>query len=186
MLLRPMTASDEITGTWTAVPGYFCEVTSRGQARSVDRVLGNGRRVKGSPLSVTLSNRGYVLVKVYDHDGVRQTRTMHSLMMAAFEPGRPPGTEIRHWNDIGDDNRWAPGGEAACRAGSGTWCTGRRSRTGRTGCGTSLRRWSRIVAGPAAPLITLRHGCGGGHGESQGRARGKPAQKKERYARFPA
>src|SRR6266536_2214895 len=119
MLLRPMTASDEITGTWTAVPGYFCEVTSRGQARSVDRVLGNGRRVKGSPLSVTLSNRGYVLVKVYDHDGVRQTRTMHSLMMAAFEPGRPPGTEIRHWNDIGDDNRRAPGGEAACRAGLG-------------------------------------------------------------------
>lgn len=142
-----MTASDVQAGTWwwKPVPGYFCEVSNWGEARSVDRVLGNGRRVKGTPLSVTISNRGYVLVKVYDHDGVRQTKTMHSLQMLAFEGPCPPGKQVRHWNDIGDDNRWAPGGEAGCRAGLGNLVYG-----------DEKQQWQDKLRNRPEPLVTHR------------------------------
>ena len=112
-----MTDSDTRTEEWTAIPGYFAEVTDDGQMRSVDRVLQGGRAVTGRVLATRVSNRGYVLVNVYDHDGVRQTRTVHTLMLLAFEGPLPRGMQARHWNDISDDNRWAPGGEANCGPG---------------------------------------------------------------------
>jgi hypothetical protein len=101
-----VTVSDEITETWTAVPDYFCEVTTRGQARSVDRVLPGGRRVQGKLLAQRRSNRDYPIVDVYNYDGRRVTRTVHSLQMLAFAGPCPPGQETRHLNDISDDNRW--------------------------------------------------------------------------------
>ena len=113
-----MTDSDVRVETWAVIPGYFGELTSDGRVRSVDRVLAsNGRRVKGGELAQTVTNRGYVQVKLYDAQGVRQTRTVHTLMMLTFEGPCPPGKQVRHWNDVPTDNRWAPGGEASCGPG---------------------------------------------------------------------
>jgi hypothetical protein len=108
---------------WTAVPGYYCEVTDgqpdgRGQVRSVDRQASNGKQVIGKVLDQRLNNRGYPIVDVYDHQGVRCTRTVHSLQMAAFEPDQPPGTQVRHYDDVSTNNKWAPGGEANCGPGN--------------------------------------------------------------------
>ncbi len=52
-------------------------------------------------------------------DGRIRTVSVHVLVMAAFEGPCPPGLQVRHWNDDPLDNRWAPGGEAGCRAGLG-------------------------------------------------------------------
>jgi hypothetical protein len=117
-----MTDSDVQTAEWTAVPGYYCEVTDgqpdgNGQARSIDRKTANGRQVKGTVLAQRLSNRGYPVVDVYDYQGARFTRTVHSLQMLAFEGPCPPGQQVRHYNDVSTDNRWAPGGEASCGPG---------------------------------------------------------------------
>jgi hypothetical protein len=103
-----VTVSDEITETWTAVPDYFCEVTTRGQARSVDRVLPGGRRVQGKLLAQRRSNRDYPIVDVYNYDGRRVTRTVHSLQMLAFAGPCPPGQETRHLDGNKEHNFWAP------------------------------------------------------------------------------
>ena len=117
-----MTQGDVQTAEWTAVPGYYAEVTDgqpdgRGQARSVDRQAQGGRRVTGRVLSQRISSRGYVLVDVYNHEGVRETKTLHSLQMLAFEGPCPPGKQVRHYDDVSTNNRWAPGGEANCGPG---------------------------------------------------------------------
>lgn len=109
--------AERASETWKPIPGYFAEASTHGNFRSVDRTLANGTKRKATSLATTVSNRGYVLVKVYDHDGVRQTRTGHSLVLLAHEGECPPGMEVRHWNDVSDDNRWAPGGEASCGPG---------------------------------------------------------------------
>ena len=93
-------------GEWRPIdgcPGY--EVCDRGEARSLDRTIG-GRQLRGVTLATRISNRGYVLVDVRDANGVKHTRTMHSLVLNAFAGPPRPGEEARHWNDDPLDNRW--------------------------------------------------------------------------------
>jgi NUMOD4 motif len=118
-----MTANDPAAGSWKPIPGFsFYEASTgqpdgRGEIRSVDRTLPGGRRCKGQVLAARLSNSGYPQVNLRDDQGARQTRPVHSLMMLAHEGPCPPGKQVRHYNDISDDNRWAPGGEANCGPG---------------------------------------------------------------------
>jgi hypothetical protein len=158
-----MTDSDVQTAEWTAVPGYYCEVTDgqpdgNGQARSIDRKTANGRQVKGTVLAQRLSNRGYPVVDVYDYQGARFTRTVHSLQMLAFEGPPPPGQQVRHYNDVSTDNRWAPGGEASCGPG----------KPGNLVHGTEKQnRLDGMRNNPAAPPRPVRL-CGCGQPVTQG------------------
>jgi hypothetical protein len=113
-------------GTWAPCGPPFSsyEATDgqpdgRAQVRSIDRVLAGGRRCKGQRIAQSLSTRGYPRVTIRDDDGVRHTIEVHALVMMAHEPGPCPPAfyQVRHWNDVSTDNRWAPGGEAAILAG---------------------------------------------------------------------
>jgi hypothetical protein len=105
--------------------------------------------VKGRMLSLRLSTRGYPQTNLRTDEGKPVTKEVHGLMMpaltAAYEPlnVQPPGTQVRHWNDISDDNRWAPGGEDACRRGAGNliW-------------GTPKEQWNDKLRNTPTPLAT--------------------------------
>jgi hypothetical protein len=68
------------------------------------------RRIGGKPLATTVNNHGgYLMVKPYDDDGNRQTKTVHSLVLLGHAGPCPPGLESRHLDDDPLNNRWAPG-----------------------------------------------------------------------------
>jgi hypothetical protein len=142
-----------MTEAWKPIPDFSSyEVTDGqphgyGQVRSVDRTLAGGRRCKGQLIAQRPSTRGYPQVNVTDDDGTRQTREVHALQMAAFEGPCPPGRQVRHWNDIQTDNRWAPGGEAACGPG----------KPGNLVYGTPKQQWDDKLRNVPAPLATHRH-----------------------------
>ena len=102
-----MTDSDQWTERWTPLPAPYSkyEVFSDGFGHGQRPVRRNG----GNPLSLTLSNSGYLLAKVYDDDGKRQTKTVHSLVLLGFAGECPPGMETRHLDDDPLNNRWRPG-----------------------------------------------------------------------------
>jgi hypothetical protein len=94
------------TETWKPIPGFSSyEASDMGHIRSVDRVTG-GRQLRGVVLKPRKSNRGYLLVNLTGDGGVKQTRTVHSLVLAAFVGPCPPGQETLHFNDNPEDNRW--------------------------------------------------------------------------------
>src|SRR6185312_14244048 len=100
-----MTGSDTSTETWKPIPGYpFYEVSDCGRVRSTAREA-HGRTYRSIVLSPRRSNSGYLLVNLRDAKGERQTRTVHTLVLAAFSGPRPPGQEARHLNDDQLDNR---------------------------------------------------------------------------------
>lgn len=92
--------------TWKAIPGWpDYEVSDAGQVRSTDRVIvaSNGvhRRMPGRIFRPSLV-RGYPSV----HLPGPCTRTVHSLVLAAFVGPKPKGAEeIRHLNGDPTDNR---------------------------------------------------------------------------------
>jgi hypothetical protein len=90
-----------------AAPGY--EVNWDGQFRALERVMG-GRTYPAQPISKTVNNRGYEMVKYRDRNGERVTRTVHSTMLNTFlKDGIPEGHECRHWDDNSRNNTWRPG-----------------------------------------------------------------------------
>jgi NUMOD4 motif len=102
-------------------PGY--EVSDRGNYRSVDRTLPGGRRVKGRPLTVRTSNRGYGLVDLRDADGNKVTRSAHKPVLETHHKLCPPGQEARHLDDNGLNNRFVPAAtaEESRRLGGNLW-----------------------------------------------------------------
>jgi NUMOD4 motif len=146
-----MTDSDTRTELWATIPGCSSyEVSSRGNVRSVDRTLANGRRLRGQMLALRFSTRGYPQTNLRTDGGKPVTKEVHGLMMAAltarYEPGnaQPPGTQVRHWNDVSDDNRWAPGGEANCGPG----------KPGNLIWGTPKEQWDDKLRNVPLPLAT--------------------------------
>ena len=122
---HPVTAAEAETleGTWKPILGYAGYEASHRAVnldgiRSVDRTV-KSRRYRGQPIAARLSTRGYPQVNVRADDGRMVTIEVHALVMLAHEGPCPPGLQVRHWNDDPLDNRWAPGGEAGCRAGAG-------------------------------------------------------------------
>ena len=75
-------------------------VTSDGEVYSIPRLDSLGRQVGGKFLSQVVCKRGYRYVKV---DGIK--RTVHSLVLEAWDCPRPDGAVALHRNDIPDDNR---------------------------------------------------------------------------------
>ena len=114
------TDSDVRVEKWATPIGFSSYQASNGQpdgngkVRSVDRTLGNGRRQPGQELSIGLSTRGYPKTTLRRDDGKPVTIEVHALQMLAFVGECPPGQQVRHYNDVPTDNRWAPGGAANC------------------------------------------------------------------------
>lgn len=102
-----MTASGIETGRWLPVPGYSSyEACDRGEVRSIDRFLADGRRKKGVTLRTRPSNRGYQLLDMVNDAGEKKTVTLHSIVLLTFAGPCPEGMEALHENDDQTDNRW--------------------------------------------------------------------------------
>jgi len=75
------------------------QVSDKGGTRSADRAV-NGRRLRGRALRTRASNSGYELADITSDDGKRSTVTVHSLVLAKFDPrcadGMPDGMQTRH------------------------------------------------------------------------------------------
>lgn len=83
--------------TWRAVPGFEgqYEVSDLGQVRSLPRP-----GTPGGILHPWRNNKGYLCVSL----GRGNKRTVHSLVLEAFEGPRPPGMEALHGPGGQDDN----------------------------------------------------------------------------------
>ena len=104
-----VTASNQQAETWTPLPPPFTkyEVSFDGFGPDQRPVRHAGT---GNPLATTVSNHGgYLMVKPYDDDGKRQTRSVHSLVLLGGAGPCPPGQQSRHLDDDQLNNRWAPG-----------------------------------------------------------------------------
>lgn len=93
--------------------------------RSIDRIV-NGRRIRGVLLKPRVGTHGYLEVKLYNDDGIQQTRTVHSLVLLPRAGACPPGMQTRHLDDDPFNNRWRPGDEAETRAAGGNLIYGTR------------------------------------------------------------
>jgi hypothetical protein len=120
-----MTASDVQAGTWAPCGPPFSSYEAThgipgvepGQVRSVDRYLTDGRHRQAKLLAQRKPGK-YWQVNVTDDDGRKCAGVpAHKLIMLAWEGPCPPGKQVRHYDDDPDHNWWAPGGEAAIRAG---------------------------------------------------------------------
>lgn len=103
-----VTVSDQHGETWTPLPAPFSKYEWSPSGFGPDqRPI---RRAGRKPLATTVNNHGgYLMVKVYDDTGVRQTKTVHSLILLGGAGLCPPGQESRHLDDDPLNNRWAPG-----------------------------------------------------------------------------
>lgn len=151
------THSDDLPETWTPLPPPFTkyEVSDSGVGplqRPVRRVGADGG------LSTTPSNHGgYPMVKPYDDNGNRQTRSVHSLVLLGFAGPCPPGMESRHLDDDPLNNRWRPGStEDEVRAAGGNLMYGTKPQNAADKYRRGLPRT------PAATHPCINHArCGG-------------------------
>lgn len=98
---------------WVPVVGWegFYEVSDRGRVRGLGRtvVRGNGINQTIKPRVLKSWNNsvdGHPMVVLSDTSkGKRLYAYVHSLMMEAFVGPRPEGMQVRHLNDVFDDNR---------------------------------------------------------------------------------
>jgi hypothetical protein len=127
------TDSDVQTEEWKTISGcsaYQCSrdsvwergpdglVLVTGGFRSVDRVDRGGRRRPGKLLSARLWGR-YVMVDLRTDEGVKVTRTVHSVILETFDKPLPEGMECRHYDDNPLNNRFRPGTEEESVAAGG-------------------------------------------------------------------
>jgi hypothetical protein len=95
---------------WETIPGFSSyQASTLGGVRSVDRTLADGRARKGQRIATRVSNKGYILLNLVDDNGVRQTMTLHRVILATFDGECPPGQQARHLDDDPTHNSWAPG-----------------------------------------------------------------------------
>jgi HNH endonuclease/NUMOD4 motif len=109
---------------WKSWPGFSrYEASHRGFIRNGDRKI----------MAANPNNNGYLRLNLVGDDGVQRNVLVHRAVLLAHAGPCPPGMVARHWNDDPRDNRWAPGGEEACRAGHGNllWGTDEENRADR-------------------------------------------------------
>lgn len=95
---------------WQPVPDWpDYEVSSVGRVKSLARswIKSNGVRITlpEAILTCGLNHNGYVRVTLSDRSGQSRHVLVHVLMAQAFIGTRPEGEEVRHLNDVPDDNR---------------------------------------------------------------------------------
>lgn len=97
-----------MTEVWAPVPLYegLYEVSDRGEVRSVERQLPDGRHVQGFLLSQNRvgPDRSYFAVHLY-RDNHRRARRVAGIVAEVFLGPCPPGHEVRHMNGNSFDNR---------------------------------------------------------------------------------
>ena len=148
MTASDLTESDQRAETWKPIPGcsgYEASDNSAwrldelaklvqvsGGIRSVDRIDGRGRHLKGVLLKGRLNgaaDRGdrYVVVNVTDDEGVKRTVLAHRVILLAHVGECPEGMETLHsergplWCRVPEDIRYGTKPEnAADRAAAGT------------------------------------------------------------------
>jgi len=97
---------------WLPIPGYegLYEVSDFGRVRSLDRKTPHPRARsgyyvrKGKIMKQTGTAERYKKVGLYK-DKVGTDYMVHQLVMLAFKGPPPEGFLVRHYNDIGTDNR---------------------------------------------------------------------------------
>ncbi|WP_058713206.1 NUMOD4 domain-containing protein [Exiguobacterium indicum] len=70
---------------WKKVEGYSnYEFSSLGRARSLDRVLANGKKLKGKILKQTPGKHGYYQTSFVDDEGNKKSLLLHRMIAKAF------------------------------------------------------------------------------------------------------
>ena len=92
---------------WLPVPGYEgrYEISDRGNARSLDRVVADGRDYKGKLIVGSFDTDGYRQIGLRASNGTRKTWRIHALVLLAFVGPRPEGYFACHNNGDNTDNR---------------------------------------------------------------------------------
>lgn len=91
---------------WRPVYGYegFYEVSDQGLVRGVDRTDRRGVFREGKEKAQTTNvQTGYKMVTLW-RNGVERQRTVHSVVMEAFEGPRPEGAQVCHNDGTRDNN----------------------------------------------------------------------------------
>lgn len=97
---------------WRPVVGFegIYEVSDLGRVRSVPRervsVNGHTRKYPGRIRLLDKDRHGYPLITL-SRDGKNVKFPVHQLVARAFIGPKPEGMEVRHLNDVRDDNRAA-------------------------------------------------------------------------------
>jgi hypothetical protein len=134
---------------WKPVPGYSRYEASRNslwtRGPGGKPVLASGgiRNAKGLLLAVRPSNKGYLLINLYDDGGVKRTLTVHKVILLAHAGECPAGQESLHEDDDPFDNRYP------LKLYYGTHALNRHQRAWNTGQRQALprpRRLRRVAA----------------------------------------
>ena len=104
-----MADADYTNEKWLPVVGYegHYEVSDHGRVKSLARklpVAGSGWRNYRERI-LRPSFAGHPHVVMVTPTGEQRTETIHRMLMAAFVGPCPEGMEVRHLNDVKDDNR---------------------------------------------------------------------------------
>lgn len=93
---------------WLTVPGWpGYQVSDRGRARSVDRVLRDGRRAGGRMLRPAGNGKGYLYVRLSDGGRTRRVHLARLVLLAHAGPPPTPAHEALHGNGRRRDCRLA-------------------------------------------------------------------------------
>jgi len=98
---------DSVAEEWRAVPGFEgkYEVSSYGQMRSLDRLVGP-RRLRGQIMKVKYDRHGYIWYRPCS-EGKYKPTSAHSMVAAAFIGPRPVGLHINHIDGNKTNNHYS-------------------------------------------------------------------------------
>ena len=93
---------------WRNAVGWegLYQVSCRGRVKSLGRIVQRGevQQPRRERILKTFLNRGYETTG-FNRDGIKKTKTVHTLVCTAFIGPRPDGMEVRHLNGVRNDNR---------------------------------------------------------------------------------